>query len=439
MAEHLSDTLSAIDLRLEHQYLARHPGAATGALELLETSELVEIFMREPPAEMVPVWEHLSPDVGRRLLAALPEPVLVETLRSLRPGPLARLLAGLDETERERLLALAGERMTREVRFVLQFPEDCAGALMDPGARLIRKDSSVADVLSRLRRDRRPGRAGFFVVDARNRLAGWVDMQDLALAEPDETVGDLAHDVRAFVEPMATREEVAEQMDLHRLSDLAVLDLDGRLVGIVRYAAMAEAELERASVGIQTMVGVSKEERATSSALFAVRKRLPWLQINLVTVFIAAAVVGLFEDTIARFTALAVLLPVVAGQAGNTGAQALAVTMRGLTLREIRASQWLRMVFKEANVGFWNGLIVAVTTAVGVFLWSGSLGLGFIIALSMVLSVVIAGIAGAAIPAALTALGQDPAQSSAILLSTITDVAAFLSFLGIATLLAGLI
>ena len=439
MSEHLSDTLSAINLRLEREYLSRHPGAATGALELLETSVLVEIFTREPPSAMVPVWEHLSPDVGRRLLVALPEPLVVQTLQGLEPGPLARLLAGLDEAERERYLALAGDRTAREVRSVLQFPPDCAGALMDPGARLIRLESSVADVLARLRRDRRPGRAGFFVVDSCNRLAGWVDMQDLALAEPDETVGELAHDVRAFVDPMATREEVAEKMDLHRLSDLAVLDLDGRLVGVVRYAAMAEAELERASVGIQTMVGVSKEERATSSAWFAVRKRLPWLQINLVTVFVAAAVVGLFEDTIARFTALAVLLPVVAGQAGNTGAQALAVTMRGLTLREIRASQWLRMVFKEANVGFWNGLIVAVTTAVGVFLWSGSLGLGFIIALSMVLSVVIAGIAGAAIPSALTALGQDPAQSSAILLSTITDVAAFLSFLGIATILAGLI
>ena len=439
MAEHISNTLSAIEQRLEHEYLSRHPGASTGALELLETSELAEIFTREPPATMAPVWEHLSPDVGRRLLAALPESTVVRTLQALEPGPLARFLSGLDEAERERLLALAGERTAREVRSVLQYPPECAGALMDPGARLIRADSSVAAVLSRLRRDRRPGRAGLFVVDSGNRLAGWVDMQDLALAEPDETVGELAHDVPAFVNPRATREEVAEKMDLHRLSDLAVLDLDGRLVGVVRYAAMAEAELERASVGIQTMVGASREERATSSASFAVRKRLPWLQINLVTVFIAAAVVGLFEDTIARFTALAVLLPVVAGQSGNTGAQALAVTMRGLTLREIRAAQWLRMVFKEANVGFWNGLIVAVTTAVGVFLWSGSLGLGFIIALSMVLSVVIAGVAGAAIPAALTALGQDPAQSSAILLSTITDVAAFLSFLGIATMLAGLI
>ena len=172
----------------------------------------------------------------------------------------------------------------------------------------------------------------------------------------------------------------------------------------------------------------------------AVRKRLPWLQVNLITAFVACAVVGLFESTIAQYTALAVLLAVVAGQSGNTGAQALAVTMRGLALREIRAAQWSRVVvFKETNVGFWNGLTVALTTAVGVLAWSGSYGLALIIATSMVFSMVIAGIAGAAIPIVLTVLGQDPAQSSSIIVTTVTDVIGFFSFLGIATLLAGMI
>ena len=129
--------------------------------------------------------------------------------------------------------------------------------------------------------------------------------------------------------------------------------------------------------------------------------------------------VGLFENTIAQFTALAVLLPVVAGQSGNTGAQALAVTMRGLALREIRVAQWPQVVFKETNVGFWNGVVVALTTSVGVLVWSGSWGLALIIATSMVLSMIIAGVAGAAIPIVLTVLGQDPAQSSSIVLTTI--------------------
>jgi magnesium transporter len=150
-------------------------------------------------------------------------------------------------------------------------------------------------------------------------------------------------------------------------------------------------------------------------------------------------VVGLFEDTIARFTALAVLLPVVAGQSGNTGAQALAVTMRGLALREVRARHWLRVAVKETSAALLNGLAVGATTCLGVWWWSGSAGLVLVIGLSMVLSMTLAGLAGALIPMGLTAARQDPAQASSILLTTVTDVVGFLSFLGIATALSSLL
>ena len=432
-------TVAEAERRLQREFFSRYPLASIGPLEQMETAEQVQVFERQPVTAMLPVWERLSPDIGRKLLDALPETVVTEVMRRLDPTRIAHLLAGFDDDERERLLRLAGDRIAKEVREAMLYPPDCAGALMDTRARLFRESSTVADVLERLRVDRRPGRSGFFVVDSDNHLLGRVDMQDLALAAHDETVGDLVQSVDAVVQPMTTREEVGEMLEEHRLSDLAVVDLDGRLVGVIRHAAMVESEKERASVGIQTMVGVSRDERATSPVAFAVRKRLPWLQINLITAFVAAAVVGLFENTIAQFTALAVLLPVVAGQSGNTGAQALAVTMRGLALREIRAAQWPRVVFKETNVGFWNGVVVAITTSVGVLIWSGSWGLGLIIATSMVLSMIIAGIAGAAIPIVLTVLGQDPAQSSSIVLTTVTDVTGFFSFLGIATLLAGLI
>jgi magnesium transporter len=166
---------------------------------------------------------------------------------------------------------------------------------------------------------------------------------------------------------------------------------------------------------------------------------LPWLEINLATAFLAASVVGLFEGTIARFTALAVLLPVVAGQSGNTGAQALAVTMRGLAMREIRIGQWPRLLQKESRVALLNGIAVSLTTAAGVFLWSRSPGLALVIGISMVLSMIAAGMAGVLIPTVLTTMGQDPAQSSSIILTTVTDVVGFASFLGIATLLAALL
>jgi magnesium transporter len=142
----------------------------------------------------------------------------------------------------------------------------------------------------------------------------------------------------------------------------------------------------------------------------------------------------MFEETISKYTALAVLLPVVAGQSGNTGAQALAVTMRGLFTREISLRHWPKVVFKEFNVGLLNGLAVAATTALGVYVWSRSLGLVLVIVISMVVSMVIAGSAGALVPIILKRFGQDPAQSSSIILTTVTDIVGFLSFLGIATI-----
>jgi len=266
-----------------------------------------------------------------------------------------------------------------------------------------------------------------------------VEIQDLVLADPDDRLAEFMQPIPAFVTVTATTEEVVEAMEDHRLSSLPVVDIDGRLIGVVRYDELVTAAKEDASVDIQTLFGASRDERALSGAGLAVRKRLPWLHINLITAFAAAAVVGLFEGTIEQYTALAVLLPVVAGQSGNTGAQALAVVIRGLALREIHVGHWRRVLWKEGRVGLVNGLAVALTTAVGVFLWSRSPGLALIIAVSMVLSMFIACVAGAAIPMVLTVLKQDPAQSSSIFLTTVTDVTGFFSFLGIATLMLGIL
>ncbi len=242
-----------------------------------------------------------------------------------------------------------------------------------------------------------------------------------------------------MVRDIDPREDVAEILQRHPITELPVINQAGRLVGVIRQAALVSAIEQESSIDIQRMVGVSGDERATSTSFFAVKKRLPWLQINLLTAFLAAAVVGMFEGLIAQFTALAVLLPVVAGQSGNAGAQALAVTMRGLALREISLRHWRRVVGKEAAVGLINGLAIAATTALGVYFWSRSLGLVLVIVLAMVISMVAAGLAGALTPVLLRRFGQDPATSSSIILTTVTDVVGFSSFLGIATLLSGML
>jgi len=428
-----------VERALQREMLVTYPGESVRFLEGLDPEDAARVLERQPVELGIAVWERLSPDVARAVLARMPEEHVLEVLARVEPRSGALMLEGQEQAERERLLAALPESAAADLRTVLEYPLDRAGAIMDPRVRLFRQDMTAREVLSRLRADRRPGRRGFFVVDTDSRLTGWVDMQDIALARPNARLRDIAGTVLATIDAMASHEEVVETIDRHALSELAVVDLDGCLIGVIRQDRVVSAEKEQASVGIQTMVGVGKDERALSPATFAVRKRLPWLQINLATAFLAASVVGLFEATIAQFTALAVLLPVVAGQSGNTGAQALAVVMRGLALREVRASQWRQVVTKEFYVGLLNGIAVAVTTAAGVALWSGSFGLVLVIGVSMVLSMVIAGMAGAAIPVVLTVLGQDPAQSSSIILTTVTDVAGFFSFLGIATMLSGML
>jgi magnesium transporter len=298
---------------------------------------------------------------------------------------------------------------------------------------------TAQEALTRLRQTKRRGLRELYLVDDDGRLDGRVYIQDLALADPDESLARIARKIADAVQDTAAREEVVEKMQQDTVTDLPVIDFDGRLVGVIRQAKLATAVQQETTLDIQTMVGASRDERALSPATFAVIKRLPWLQINLLTAFLAASVVGLFESTIAKYTALAVLLPVVAGQSGNAGAQALAVTMRGLVLREISLRHWPKVVFKEVSVGLMNGFAVAATTALGVYVWSKSFGLVMVIAAAMVISMVAAGFAGALVPIMLQRFGQDPAQSSSIILTTVTDVVGFFSFLGIATLFSTLL
>jgi len=256
------------------------------------------------------------------------------------------------------------------------------------------------------------------------------------MASPDQRLHDLLEGLEGSVLATAPRKEIVEQLEKYRVDSIPVVDVEGRLMGVVRYQRLFDAIESVATADMQKMVGASADERALSNAMFSVRRRLPWLHINLLTAFLAAAVVGVFESLIAQFTALAVLLPVVAGQSGNAGSQALAVTMRGLALREIGTREWRRVLWKEVRVGTVNGIALAITCGIAVYFWSQSIGLSLVIAVAMVLSMIAAGISGAVVPMLLTRVGQDPATASSIILTTVTDVAGFVAFLGTAALLS---
>lgn len=424
---------------LNRSYVYDYPLDAAKRLEGMSPSEAAEVLADQPAQAIVPLFGWLAPDIGADLLRRLPEPVGVELLGNLSPNAALQLIGHLEPEERQQYLEKLDDSLRAELEELMTYPDDSAGRLMETRVGVFRPSMTAAQALARLRQSKLRGLHTLFLVDDDNRLSAKLAIHDLATAEPDRLLGEIAEPADIVVQATAPREEVVEILEHTRLPNIPVVDIDGRLVGVVRYASLVKALEEVASGALQTMVGASRDERALSKISFAVRKRQPWLQINLLTAFLAASVVGLFEATIAQVTALAVLLPVVAGQSGNAGAQALAVTMRGLALREITVRHWLAVTWKEVNVGLINGLAIAVTCGLGVLLWSGSVGLLLVIAVSMVLAMVAAGFAGAVVPIALKRLGQDPAQSSSIILTTVTDIAGFFSFLGIATLLMGML
>jgi magnesium transporter len=428
-----------VTVALDRRFLLDHTARAAQEIQRMSLADALAALAHQPATVIVPVLLRVTPDVAAEILDRLPAELARAVLTELLPNDAVRLLSLLGKSDRERHIEPLDEATRNEIRRIMSYPPDSAGRLMHSRIAFFRDSASVEETLARLRKTRTQATRSLFIVDAANKLCGRVSIQDLAVAPSEARLSELAQPVSATASPITPREAVVELLDQHRLVDLPVVDVHGILLGIVYHAALIKAIQEDATTDIQAMVGASRDERALSPAMFAVRKRLPWLQINLLTAFLAAAVVGLFEDTIARFTALAVLLPVVAGQSGNAGAQALAVTMRGLALREITLRQWINVTSKEVIVGLTNGIAVAATCGLAVYFWSGSLGLVAVIAMSMVLAMVAAGFAGAVVPICLTRLGQDPAQSSSIILTTVTDVAGFFSFLGIATLLASMI
>ncbi|MCY4386173.1 MAG: magnesium transporter [Desulfurellaceae bacterium] len=429
-----------IERSLVQDFFERHPEEAADHLEISTPSEVAEALSQVAPETATEVFRRLSPAKALDILVGIDLDRGRQLIRNLDPPQAGALLGGLDTPRCDDLLAGLARAEARELHALMRHPTGSAGRLMDPRITVFRPDMKVEEALERLRSIRQRRRVlDLLIVDTAGRLSGTVPIQEVVLAESETTLLSLVKGLPVAVSAFTTREEIVETMERHKLTSIPVVDYDNKPLGIIRLNEMVSAVEEELSADLVSITGASKEERALSKVSFAIRKRLPWLQINLATAFLAAAVVGLFEDTISRFTALAVLLPVVAGQSGNTGAQALAVVLRGLALREITLRHWPQVVTKEFAAGLVNGLGIALVTCAGVYVWSGSTGLVFVIGLAMVVSMAIAGVAGAMIPVLLARMGQDPAQSSSIVLTTVTDVFGFFSFLGLAAVFSSLL
>ncbi len=422
--------------KLINGYFRLYPLEAAKLLSNFKEEEIIEYLRLQPLEVAVRLFENINPDIAASVSEKMNDDFFVQVYTSLDPNLSARLLARLDKEIIDAKLKLLSQTLIKEIRELMSYPPDTAGRIIDTKVTTFYAEDTVEEVLKRVRTLKDRKIVNVYVIDTEDVLIGVIPLQQVAISDLKESLNNLIPGKPVAINSMAPLEDVVQIMEEQRLINLPVVDIHNRLLGVIRYNTLVQTAKEDVTEDVQAMFGAGRDERALSKVSFAIRKRLPWLEINLATAFLAAAVVGLFEDTIARITVLAVFLPVVAGQSGNTGSQALAVTIRGLALREIRPRHWFKVARKEVTVGFINGIAVALTTGLIVYFWTGSFGLPIVIATSMVLSMVIAGLSGAIIPMVLQASGQDPAQSSSIVLTTVTDVFGFLSFLGLATVLA---
>lgn len=424
---------------LNKVFLLNHSKDAARKIETMTPQNAALILDDQPAYITLPVWKNLPPGVADSIFLNLSDNTITQLLTAMDIGPCSAIVRRLNATKQKQIFTLLDKALVSELKELLEYPYDTAGALMDTNINAFNENITAHEALTQLRNHKMKDLQFLFLLNDDMYLSGQVPTQRLALAGPEETLASLATPLQTYVTALDPKSEVMEKLESFKVNTIPVIDGNDHFVGMVHGKDLLTVLKENLATDMQTMVGVSKDERALSSSLFAVKKRLPWLQINLLTAFLAAAVVGMFEATIAKYTALAILLPIAAGQSGNTGAQALAVTMRGLTLREITVRHWLRVLKKEAGAALINGIAIAITCGAGVYLWSSSTGLALIIALAMISSMVIAATAGALVPIILKRIGQDPALSSSIILTTVTDIAGFMSFLGIATLLSSML
>ncbi|WP_340677320.1 magnesium transporter [Paraglaciecola sp.] len=434
----LDETTNQLNLDFLHHY----PFKSARHLEAISAQDAAEVLQAQAVFVARNLWHFLPAGSADQIFSHLNSDFACQLLKSLDSHVAVTLLSRVSEDIQDSLLNIldvTDNALANELRELLEYPEDTAARLMTTKVNVFYEDMDVAAVLSKLKQLKQVSADVIYVINAEQQLVGECTLAELIIAEPDDKLNTLAKPITTFLSALDNKETVIEKFEGYRCNAIPVMDSHNQLIGLIRFFDVYETTKEDLASDMQTMVGASKEEKALSSSWFAVRKRLPWLQINLLTAFAASAVVGAFENLIAQVTALAILLPVAAGQSGNAGAQALAVTMRGLTLREITPRHWLKVMTKELVAGLLNGVAIAVTCSIAVYLWSGSLGLALVMAIAMVTSLAIACTAGAIVPIALKKFGMDPAQSSSIVLTTITDIVGFLSFLGIALLLSDML
>jgi magnesium transporter len=414
-----------------------HPADIADRIQNLPGDEAAEVLRALTPADAARVLAEVEPAAAAQVTGALDDAELQALLAVLPHDRAADIAAELPEARRDAALARLQPADSAQVSRLLSYPEDSVGGIMSDRFIALPVDLTIEEALQHLRKldpATLKGASYLYVTDAHGRLKGTLTVRDLIFRPPGQPLAEFANPDVKFVRVDDDQETVSRQFAQYHYLALPVLEPDGRLVGVVQADRAVAVAQEEATEDMQLMVGLSGEERIFTTWQQAIPRRLPWLLVNLATAFLAAAVVGLFESTIAQWTALAVFLPIVAGQGGNAGMQTLTVIIRGMALGEISGPSGRKALLKEFILGLLNGLAIGIVVGLVGYWWKGSVLLGVVVSLAMFFNMLAAALSGVLIPFALKTMRIDPALASSIFLTTVTDVAGFFFFLGLAAL-----
>ncbi len=448
MAEAVRHDKTARQLRLLSDALdSGRLGPVRRLVNTLSPAEIGNLLESLPPGKRNVVWGlvdpeddgevlvHVGDEVREGLIADMDADELIAAVEDLDIDDLADLVEDLPDAVIDQVLRAMDRENRERLEQVLSYDEDSAGRLMNPDVVTVRADTTVDVVLRylRLRAELPDHTDHLYVVNRRHQLIGWVALQSLVTCDTHTPINALIDSDLSAINVEASAEQVAREFSDHDWISAPVVDDNNILLGRITIDDVVDIIREQAEHQALGAAGLDEDEDLFSPVARATRRRLLWLGINLATAFLAASVVGRFAATIQQIVALAVLMPIVAGMGGNAGTQVLALVIRGLALGQLGATNLNVLIWKEVRVAALNG--IALGTALGgiVWLWFGQWPLALVIASALTINLLSAAVAGVMVPVTLKRLGFDPALAGGVILTTVTDVMGFLSFLGLAT------
>lgn len=423
---------------LQNLLQKQHPadlGQIFGELHENERSAAFSVLVERQPKLAMESLSELGPERGAGLLAGRSAEEIAKLMQEIPSDDAAALVDYLPDDLSNEVLELMRRRESGQVESLLDYAEQTAGRIMNPNVFALSEDLTVGEAVSALQNAINVEMVFYlYIVDDRRHLVGVTSLRRLLLVAPETPLKRIMTPDVFSVRVDTDQEEAARLVASYNLLAIPVVDEENKLAGVITVDDVIDVLKDEATEDLYRLAGVSGDERVETPAWEALRKRLPWLGVNLATAFLAASVVAAFEDTISRVTALAVFMPIVAGMGGNAGTQTLTVVVRGLALGELSGANARKALFKEAAIGVGNGVALGVVAALVAWITKGNPVLGLLLGMAMICNMLVASTAGTLVPLGLKAMKVDPALASSVFITTFTDVVGFASFLGLATI-----